>query len=219
MQHILNYIIFLNTQSLVTLNPGKKLSIPFQEVIMVYTALLRGINVGGNNKVDMKILKQSFEKAGMKNVVTYINSGNIVFTNASLSKNDIAKLLEEVILATFELQIKVLVLSLEDMKKVMAVLPESWANDDKMKSDVLFLWEDIDDMSVLDKLTFKPEIETVIYAPGAILWAIDKINVNKGSMTKLVGTKLYRQMTVRNVNTTRKVYELMLGAEKQLMGI
>ncbi len=186
---------------------------------MVYTALLRGINVGGNNKVDMKILKQSFEKAGMKNVVTYINSGNIVFTNASLSKNDIAKLLEEVILATFELQIKVLVLSLEDMKKVMAVLPESWANDDKMKSDVLFLWEDIDDMSVLDKLTFKPEIETVIYAPGAILWAIDKINVNKGSMTKLVGTKLYRQMTVRNVNTTRKVYELMLGAEKQLMGI
>jgi uncharacterized protein (DUF1697 family) len=183
---------------------------------MVYTALLRGINVGGNNKVDMKILKKAFEQAGMKNVVTYINSGNIIFTTAAHSKKDIALILEAAILDTFGLQIKVLVLSLEDMNKVMTTLPETWTNDDKMRSDVLFLWEDIDDESVLDKLIFKPEIETVKYAPGAILWAIDKINVTKGSMTKLVGTKLYRQMTIRNVNTTRKIFELMLAAEKQI---
>lgn len=184
---------------------------------MVYLALLRGINVGGNNKVDMKLLKKSFEQAGMKNVVSYINSGNIIFTTAGHSKNDIAHVLEEAILVTFGLQIKVLVLSLEDMKKVISSLPESWTNDDKMRSDVLFLWEDIDDESVLDKLTIKPEIETVKYAPGAILWSIDKINVTKGSMTKLIGTKLYQQMTIRNVNTTRKMYELMLEAEKQLI--
>lgn len=181
--------------------------------MMVYTALLRGINVGGKNKVDMKMLKQSFEQAGMKNVVTYINSGNIIFTTIDHSKNDIAQILEKAILNTFGLDIKVLVLSLEDMKKVMSSLPESWTNDDKMRSDVLFLWEDINDESILDQLTFKPEIETVKYAPGAILWAIDKINVTKGSMTKLIGTKLYKQMTIRNVNTTRKIYELMLAAE------
>ena len=180
---------------------------------MVYTALLRGINVGGKNKVDMKILKKSFEQAGMKNVVTYINSGNIIFTTADHSQNDIVQILEKAILNTFGLHIKVLVLSLEDMKKVMSSLPESWTNDDIMRSDVLFLWEDINDESILDQLTFKPEIETVKYAPGAILWAIDKINVTKGSMTKLVGTKLYKQMTIRNVNTTRKIYELMLAAE------
>lgn len=185
---------------------------------MVYTALLRGINVGGKNKVDMKILKQTFEQAGMKNVVTYINSGNIIFTNVDHSKNDLAHILEKAILSTFGLDIKVLVLSLEDMKKVMSSLPESWTNDDTMRSDVLFLWEDINDESILDQLTFKPEIETVKYAPGAILWAIDKINVTKGSMTKLIGTKLYKQMTIRNVNTTRKIYELMLAAEKQWVG-
>jgi uncharacterized protein (DUF1697 family) len=81
-----------------------------------------------------------------------------------------------------------------------------------VRSDVLFLWEDIDDESLLNKLTFKPEIETVKYVPGAILWSIDKINVTKGSMTKLIGTKLYQQMTIRNVNTARKIYELMLTA-------
>lgn len=46
---------------------------------MVYVALLRGINVGGNNKIDMKLLKQTFEQAGMNDVVTYINTGNIIF--------------------------------------------------------------------------------------------------------------------------------------------
>lgn len=185
---------------------------------MVYTALLRGINVGGNNKVDMKILKRSFEQSGMQNVVTYINSGNIIFTTSGHSKDDIAHILEKAILDTFGLHIKVLVLSLEDIRKVMSSLPESWTNDDKMRSDVLFLWDDVDDESILDQLTFKPEIETVIYAPGAILWAIDRKNVTKGGMTKLIGTKLYRQMTIRNVNTTRKIYELMLTAEKQITG-
>ncbi|MCY9591041.1 DUF1697 domain-containing protein [Paenibacillus chitinolyticus] len=179
---------------------------------MVYTALLRGINVGGNNKVDMKTLKKSFEQAGMKNVVTYINSGNIIFSTTSRSKNELAQILEKAIMDTFALQIKVLVLHLEDMKKVISVLPESWMNNDKLRCDVLFLWKAINDESILDKLIFKPEIETVKYAPGAIIWAIDKINVNKGSLTKLVGTELYRQMTIRNLNTTRKIYQLMLAA-------
>ena len=111
---------------------------------MIYVALLRGINVGGNNKIDMKQLKKSFEQAGMNNVVTYINSGNIIFTHDSRSKANIADILETAILENFGLQIKVLVLDYDDMKRIMASLPESWTNDDQMKSDVLFLWEDID---------------------------------------------------------------------------
>ena len=44
-----------------------------------YVALLRGINVGGNNKLPMKDLVSIFESAGCKNVVTYIQSGNVLF--------------------------------------------------------------------------------------------------------------------------------------------
>jgi uncharacterized protein (DUF1697 family) len=47
--------------------------------VNVYVALLRGINVGGNNMVPMKALKASFEKLGFRDVATYINSGNVVF--------------------------------------------------------------------------------------------------------------------------------------------
>ena len=46
---------------------------------MKFIALLRGINVGGNNKVSMSELKVIFEQAGMQNVSTYINSGNVIF--------------------------------------------------------------------------------------------------------------------------------------------
>lgn len=52
---------------------------------MVYAALLRGINVGGNNKIAMKDLKQTFLRSGMESVVTYINSGNVMFTDEGAS--------------------------------------------------------------------------------------------------------------------------------------
>lgn len=50
---------------------------------MVYVCLLRGINVGGNNKVSMKELKVLMESHGFFNVETYINSGNIIFESDS----------------------------------------------------------------------------------------------------------------------------------------
>lgn len=114
----------------------------------------------------------------------------------------------------FALQIKVLVLDLNDMKRIMASLPESWTNDDKMRSDVHFLWDEINNESVLDKLVIKPDIDTVIYVPGAILWSVSKQNVRRSGMTNIIGSDIYRQTTVRNVNTTRKIYELMLASEK-----
>ncbi|MFX3635817.1 MAG: DUF1697 domain-containing protein [Candidatus Pristimantibacillus sp.] len=181
---------------------------------MVYVALLRGINVGGNNKIDMKLLKKYFEQAGMNNVVTYINSGNIIFTHNSRSKAKIAQILEMSILENFSLQIKVLIFDFNDMKRIMSSLPEVWTNDDKMKGDVLFLWEDINNESVLDKLVIKPDVDTVIYVSGAILWSVSRQNVTRSGMTKIIGTDIYRKITVRNVNTTRKIYELMLASEK-----
>jgi uncharacterized protein (DUF1697 family) len=50
---------------------------------MIYVALLRGINAGGKNKVEMRKLKSTFEQAGMSNVTTYINSGNVVFVTTA----------------------------------------------------------------------------------------------------------------------------------------
>ena len=176
---------------------------------MVYIALLRGINVGGKNKIDMKLLKQTFEQAGMNDVLTYINTGNIIFSNNSQSKTELSQILEEAILNDFELHIRVVVRSINDVRGIIKAIPETWKNDKDMKSDVMFLWDEIDDESVLDNLVIKPDIDTVMYVPGAILWSVDKKNVTKSGMSKIIGSKIYKQITVRNVNTARKIYELM----------
>lgn len=199
---------------------------------MVYVALLRGINVGGNNKVDMKRLKLAFEQAGMQQVVTYINSGNIVFSwtegapgGESFSgelqqeqehKHRLALLLEDVILREFSLPIRVVIRSLPDIRGVIRALPETWANDDTMKGDVMFLWAEEDGPEVLDKLTIKPEIDRVIYVPGAVLWSVNREHATRSGIQKLIGTKLYGLMTVRNVNTARKIHQLMEDAAARL---
>ncbi len=180
---------------------------------MVYVALLRGINVGGKNKIDMKLLKETFVRTGMESVTTYINSGNVIFTDMKHTKTEITNLLEEAIFRYFQLNIKVLIRSLNDFEHIMKVLPEAWKNDKDMRSDVLFLWEEFDRETVINELNIKPEVDTVMYVPGAILWTLDKVNITKSGLNKFIGTDVYKKMTVRNVNTTRKIYEIMKGLE------
>ena len=182
---------------------------------MVYAALLRGINVGVKNKVEMRRLKATFEEAGMSNVATYINSGNVVFTDNRRKAPKIAKVLEEAIAQDLGFEIRVLIRDLPAIRKVIKGLPENWTNDKSMRCDVMFLWEMFDRKDVLEELPIKPDIDDVKYVPGAVLWRIDRQNVMKSRMSKVVGTDLYRGMTIRNCNTVRKLADMMEAAQRE----
>lgn len=171
---------------------------------MIYVALLRGINVGGNNKIDMKKLKKSLEHAGLILVTTYINSGNIIFSHDSLDKKMLEETIESVIVRDFELKIKVLLINATDYSNIMSHLPSDWVNDVTMKSDVMFLWEPVDRNEIPIK-----DVDEVILLDQAILWKVDRINQSKSGQIKLVGSKIYSNMTIRNVNTARKISELI----------
>ncbi|MGE0161203.1 MAG: DUF1697 domain-containing protein [Gemmatimonadales bacterium] len=176
---------------------------------MTWVALLRGINVGGNRAVSMKTLKEVFEDAGMDGVRTYINSGNVVFSTTRRSPARIAPLLEEAIEARFGFAVDVLVVSEARLREVVAAIPATWTNDQATRCDVLFLWDDVDRRGILDELPVRQGIDTVRYAPGAVIWRIDRKNIGKSRMAKLVGTALYKRMTIRNCNTARKLLALM----------
>ncbi|MCC5894748.1 MAG: DUF1697 domain-containing protein [Alkalibacterium sp.] len=176
---------------------------------MKYVALLRGINVGGKNKLNVEELKRTVENSGMTSVSTYINSGNVIFENEDLDKGELSLVLKEVILKTFGLNIDILIRSRTDLSIVMETLPKDLKNDKTMKSDVLFLFEEIDNESILNDLTIKQGIDTVCYVPGALIWTVDRNQVSKSGMMKLAGSALYKKMTLRNVNTTRHLYELL----------
>ena len=175
----------------------------------VFVALLRGVNVGGNNMISMKALKQSFEQLGYSQVSTYINSGNIIFTS---SKTDARKLeveIEKMLVREYQLESKVVVRTLAEMAKLVKSLPPSWTGDSDRRYYVIFLRHTIDSKKILDELPAKSDIEEVEYRPGTLLWSAHVSTLTRANVGKLPSRKLYQEMTVRNLNTTRKLHELM----------
>lgn len=175
---------------------------------MICVALLRGINVGGNNKVEMKKLKTTFELLGFTNVVTYINSGNIIFKCVSIEHGIIANKIEKAIKKDFGLDIKVLLRSFKDIETICKKMPDTWVKNEIMRTDVMFLWEKFDSPKIIEYLKINV-VDNVKYISGAVLWNVEGRNYSKSGMVKLVGTELYRNMTIRNVNTVRKLHQIM----------
>lgn len=181
---------------------------------MIYVAFLRGINVGGNNKVEMKKLKSTFELLGFINVVTYINSGNVIFEDSSKRQDAIVSKIEKAIKNDFQLNIKALVRDLKNIETIVQILPLSWVKNKLMRTDIMFLWEEFDSPGVLEQLRITL-VDNVNYVSGAVLWNIAEKDYSKSGMTKLIGTEIYKHMTIRNVNTVRKVYQIMSDLDKR----
>src|SRR5262249_1731512 len=90
---------------------------------MVYIALLRGINVGPNKRMKMEKLRASCEALGLRDVRTYIQSGNIVFQTAKLSAAASAKRIEAQIVRDFGFSAEVIARTAEEMKQIVSGNP------------------------------------------------------------------------------------------------
>ncbi|MGH3613547.1 MAG: DUF1697 domain-containing protein [Pseudonocardia sp.] len=88
-----------------------------------YVALLRGINVGGRNKVAMADLRTLMVPLGHTDVVTYIQSGNAVFTSGDSDSTTLAAALERAIADTLGVRLKVVVISRAELAQVIADNP------------------------------------------------------------------------------------------------
>ena len=110
---------------------------------MRYVALLRGINAGKNRRIDMKELKLIFESIGCENISTYINSGNVIF-ESNLDKIDIQDKIELVLNEKFEFNVPTLVKTKQELEKIADLIPEDWVNDFAQKTDVAFLFSEVD---------------------------------------------------------------------------
>ena len=78
-----------------------------------------------------------------------------------------------------------------------------------MRTDVLHMFNSIDSEDILKELPLNKEVDKVFYVPGAVVWSIARDEVKKSKLSKVIGTPIYKQMTIRNINTTRKLYEIM----------
>ena len=174
-----------------------------------YVALLRGVNVGGKGIVSMAALAETFRDLGFEDVRTYLNSGNVIFSARPAPESKLSAKIERAIANDTRLPVSVLVLDDSAVRSIVAAIPKTWVTDASVRTDVLFLWPDVDEPAVLDRLQRNPDVDEVRYTKGAVIWRIDRANASRSRETRIVGTPLYKRMTIRNANTTRKLHELL----------
>ncbi len=181
---------------------------------MTSLALLRGINVGGKHRVPMQQLRASFTALGMSDVTTYINSGNVLFTPQRDSEpGQLSRRIGEQLADDFGFAIPVLVVPGSDLRSIADAIPPHWANDATHKSDVLFLFPELRGPGALTRFPVRPGIDEALYESGAVIWHINRKDQSRTGLVTIVGTELYKQVTIRNVNTVRRLADMAAAAE------
>jgi len=176
---------------------------------MKYIALLRGINVGGNNKVSMAELRQCFESLGFKDVITYINSGNVIFNTAQTDIAVLVRQCEEIIGSTFGFRIVCAVISADDLHDAIKHAPSWWGLDDGDKHNAIFVIAPSTTNNVMEAVgEAKPEYEKVISYGSVIFWTAPLKTFSRTRYSKIVGSAVYKSVTIRNANTAKKLVEL-----------
>ena len=178
---------------------------------MTYVAFLRGVNVGGNSIVSMAAIKEALIALGLSDVRTYINSGNVIFSTRASDVQQLTARIEKALEQHTGIAIKLLLMDHKALKKIVDAIPRNWVDDKTMRTYVLLLWEELDNRRILDRLPMKPGIDELKYTPGAVVWRVDRVNVGRSQMNRLVGTPVYKKITIRSANTMRKLNELTVA--------
>lgn len=176
---------------------------------MRYITLLRGINVGGNNIIKMADLKKSFEDMGFENVKTYIQSGNVLFNSDENNLAELEKEIEKVLSEKFNYISKVVIISQEQLERVVRNIPKDFGvYVQDYRYDVLFLKLPLTAEEALTQIKIREGVDTVSAGEGVLYFSRLISKAGQSYLNKIVGTAVYREMTIRNWNTTSKLLEL-----------
>ncbi len=174
-----------------------------------YVALLRGINVGGHNKIPMAELREVFEEAGHVGVRSYIQSGQVVFaTSEAATGLDAA--LERAIFDRFGLSIPVVVLPHAKFRSIVEEAPAGFGQTpDRYHSDVIFLKQPMSPEMAMDVIKLRDGVDQVWSGDSVLYFARLSDRRTESLMGKIVGTPAYKLMTIRNWKTTITLFEML----------
>lgn len=178
-----------------------------------YAVLLRGINVGGKNKVSMALLIDVLQRLGFTNVATYLASGNIALDSHEPAER-IGPQVEAALIENFDLGgevVKVLVLSGERLQAVIDNKPEHFGDrPDLYHSDAIFLL----DVDAADAMTaFRPRegVDTVWSGQGVIYHQRLSAQRTKSRLNRVMASPVYKAMTIRSWSTTVQLGKMTNG--------
>ena len=179
---------------------------------MEYVALLRGINVGGTNKVVMSDLREQIAAEGFTNVRTYINSGNLLFeAEADVPPEDVAQAVEDVLARHYDFPIRLALLTAQDYLAQLEELP-AWWRGEVARRDALFYTRGLDRDHVRERIeAMELGDEAVYFGEHAVFWGkFDEKSFLKTAYHKrLLREDFYRQVTIRSGSTVEKIAAML----------
>ena len=175
-----------------------------------FVALLRGINVGGNNLIRMPALQACFEEHGFLDVVTYIQSGNVVFSSQGSTQGELTERIERMLEATFAYDATVVLRSLRQMRSVVAGAPAGFGEDaERSRDDVIFLKPPLTAREAMRWVSPKDGVDRVVAGTGVLYSSRVSSRASESRLSRIVSTPVYGNLTIRNWNTTVKLLRLL----------
>ena len=176
---------------------------------MKYVAFLRGINVGGNNIIKMTALKSCMEQQGFENVTTFIASGNVLFECDEKDVGKLTRQIEATLSKTFGYDSRIMLRSQAQLRSVLENAPIEWRKRTDLRCNIAFLREPVTASQVLPHVSVAPGIDSLKPGKGVLYMSTVLSGLKKSKFTKVIGTAIYKDLTVRTFNTCQKIYSLM----------
>jgi len=170
-----------------------------------YAAFLRGINISGKNKLNMQDLKAEFELCGFREVKTYLNSGNIVF---SAEESNLRQTIEKTLADKFSLNIPVYVIPTDELKDILSRAPKWWdtGNKDCYDNLILILSSDTPEELCASIGETSEDLERIQIEGKVIFWTFNRSAYQKCSWWKRTASPgIADKLTIRTANTLKKV--------------
>ncbi|MGH7318246.1 MAG: DUF1697 domain-containing protein [Candidatus Rokuibacteriota bacterium] len=175
-----------------------------------HVALLRGINVGGNNIIKMVDLQASFEAMGFTEVETYIQSGNVLFSSKPASKAKLTETIERALSDAFGYASRVVLVSAGELELVVAQAPTGFGkHPDRYRYDVLFVKEPLTTGEAFQQFTTKPGVDMAHAGEHALYFRRLISKAALSHLTKLIQRPVYKSLTIRNWNTTTRLLAMV----------
>ncbi|HET6316669.1 MAG TPA: DUF1697 domain-containing protein [Chloroflexota bacterium] len=175
-----------------------------------YVALLRGINVGGNNLIKMTELRACFESLGFADVTTYIQSGNVLFDGPRQRSARLAALIEAALSDRFGYQSRIVLRTHAQLRAIVADAPANFGSQpDIHRYDVVFLREPVTAAEAIKEVPTRDGVDQVYAGKGVCYFSRLVSRASQSYMSRIIGLPSYQSMTIRNWNTTVKLLALM----------
>ncbi|MEQ8337240.1 MAG: DUF1697 domain-containing protein [Cyclobacteriaceae bacterium] len=173
-----------------------------------YIAMLRGINVSGQKLIKMADLRESMAQLGLEDVVTYVQSGNILFHAHATDLKLLAQKIEGQIKKDFTFDVPCIVRTADYFKKLLTNNDFLQQGKEEKRCYVTFLEEEPNPMLVqkIDPDQYAPEVMII---KGDLVYFYSPDGYGKAKMNNnFFEQKLKVKATTRNWNSVNKLYEL-----------